>query len=326
MTNHQTAASSFILNLPQLVKILCFCSTFFKLLGDYNHACYLPLSFTCLFLFLPSSRNVLHRSPFPTRSSPSKIPLVSSAASPATYLPSSKPPSLPLAPAACIPPSPNSIYSSIPGVFPVTYCSQVLPGVSNRKAAPLSDALVDHQLAEQSRGASGRQFGWRGVALPSSHTWDFGRLQLQVHVLLECSDAGVHLDAQLVGRHPCSLRFFTTLVRTQSHQTAGVTNFALMRNSQLTHISGLRRRCTSCPSFSRFSWVYRLSNRCLSSPPLFPSEELDPRWGHIQLLPGDKFSSQHCFSHLSSWIVLLSFSRPCDPLSVTMPPQLFVLV
>lgn len=211
--------------------------------------------------------------------------------------------------------------------FPVTYCLQVLPGVSNRKAAPLSDALVDHQLAEQSRGASGRQFGRRGVALPSSHTWDFGRLQLQVHVLLECSDAGVHLDAQLVGRHPCSLGFFTSLVRPQSHQTAGVTNFALMRNSQLTHISGLRWRCTSRPSFSRFSWVYRLSNRCLSSPPLsFPSEELDPRWGHIQLLPADKFSSQHCFSHLSSWIVQLSFSRPCDPLSVAMPPQLFVLV
>lgn len=65
------------------------------------------------------------------------------------------------------------------------------------------------------------------------------------------------------------------------------------------------------------------------SPTLFPSEELGPQWGHIQLLPGDKFSSQHCFfgiSHLSSLTVRLSFTRPCDPLSVTMPPQLFVLV
>lgn len=56
-------------------------------------------------------------------------------ASPATYLPSSKPPSLPLAPAACIPPSPNCIYSSIPGFFlwPIVYRSyQVWATVKRR--------------------------------------------------------------------------------------------------------------------------------------------------------------------------------------------------
>lgn len=82
---------------------------------------------------------------------------------------------------------------------------QGLPGVGYSEAAPLSNALVDHQLAEEARGASGRQFGGRGAPLPSYHTWDLGRLQLQVHVLLECPDTGVHLDAQLVGRHPCRL-------------------------------------------------------------------------------------------------------------------------
>lgn len=65
------------------------------------------------------------------------------------------------------------------------------------EASPLPDALVDHQLAEEARGASGGQFGGRGAPLP--YTWDFGRLQFQVHVLLECTDAGVHLNAQLVG-------------------------------------------------------------------------------------------------------------------------------
>lgn len=78
---------------------------------------------------------------------------------------------------------------------------QGLPGVGYSEAAPLSNALVDHQLAEEAWGASRRQFGGRGAPLPSYHTWDLGRLQLQVHVLLECSDTGVHLNAQLVGRH-----------------------------------------------------------------------------------------------------------------------------
>lgn len=78
--------------------------------------------------------------------------------------------------------------------------------------------------------------------------------------------------------------------------------------------------------FSVFMGLQIIQPVLVLSPTLFPSEELDPRWGHIQLLPGDKFSSQHCFSHLSSWIFQLSFSRPCDPLSETMPPQLFVLV
>lgn len=69
------------------------------------------------------------------------------------------------------------------------------------EASPLSDALVDHHLAKKAWGASGGQFGGRGAPLPSHHTWHFGRLQLQVHVLLERPDARVHLDAQLVGRH-----------------------------------------------------------------------------------------------------------------------------
>lgn len=99
--------------------------------------------------------------------------------------------------------------------------------MSYGEAAPLADALVDHQLSEESRGASGRQLGRGGAALASSHTWDFGRLQLQVHVLLECSDAGVHLHAQLIGRHLCRLQFFASSVQTQPHQTAGVRNFTL---------------------------------------------------------------------------------------------------
>ena len=78
---------------------------------------------------------------------------------------------------------------------------QVLPSVGYSEASPLSDALVDHHLAKKAWGASWGQFGGRGAPLPSHHTWHFGRLQLQVHVLLERPDAGVHLDAQLVGRH-----------------------------------------------------------------------------------------------------------------------------
>lgn len=110
----------------------------------------------------------------------------------------------------------------------MTYGFQVLPGVCYSEAAPLSDALVDHQLSEESRRASGRQLGRSGVALASCYTWDFRRLQLQVHVLLERSDTGVHLDTQLIGRHPCSLQIFASLVQTQSHQTAGVRNFTAM--------------------------------------------------------------------------------------------------
>lgn len=72
--------------------------------------------------------------------------------------------------------------------------SRALPGVSYSEASPLSDALVDHQLAEKTRGASWRQFRGRGAPLSSPHTWDFGRLQLQVHVLLERPDTGVHIN------------------------------------------------------------------------------------------------------------------------------------
>lgn len=184
-----------------------------------------PLFYIPHLHFLPSAPTVLHRflSQFSSRSPP-LIPFVSfSSLSSAPYLSLFKPLSLPLAQHPQSHPVP--VYHVL---FPVTYGLQVLPGVSYGEAAPLSDALVDHQLSEESWGASGRQLGRSGVALPSSHTWDFGRLQLQVHVLLECSDAGVHFDTQLIGRHPCSLQFFASLVQTQSHQTAGIRNFTLM--------------------------------------------------------------------------------------------------
>lgn len=110
--------------------------------------------------------------------------------------------------------------------------------MSDSEAAPLSDALVDHQLSEESRGATGRQLGRGGVALPSSHTWDFGRLQLQVHVLLERADAGVHLHAQLVGRHPCSLGFFAPSVQTHIRQLASETLERCEKASSHTSLDG----------------------------------------------------------------------------------------
>lgn len=81
--------------------------------------------------------------------------------------------------------------------------------MSDGEAPPLPNALVDHHLAEEARRASRGQFGGRGVPLSPHHAWDFGRLQLQVHVLLERPDAGVHLNAQLVGRHRCLTRAVT---------------------------------------------------------------------------------------------------------------------
>lgn len=72
-------------------------------------------------------------------------------------------------------------------------------GVSYSEASPLSDALVDHQLAEESRGASWGKFGGCGAPLSPHPTWHLWGLQLQVHVLLECPDARVHLNTQLVG-------------------------------------------------------------------------------------------------------------------------------
>lgn len=71
--------------------------------------------------------------------------------------------------------------------------------MSYSEASPLSNALVDHQLAEEPRGASRGQLRGRGSPLPSHDTWHLGWLQLQVHVLLERPNARVHLDAQLVG-------------------------------------------------------------------------------------------------------------------------------
>lgn len=95
-------------------------------------------------------------------------------------------------------------------VSPLHYfCSmsprQALPGMSYGEASPLSDALVDHQLAEEARRASRWQFGRRGTPPSSHHTWHLRGLQLQVHVLLECPDAGVHLNTELIGWHPCRL-------------------------------------------------------------------------------------------------------------------------
>lgn len=75
--------------------------------------------------------------------------------------------------------------------------------MSYSEASPLPDALVDHQLAEEARGASRGQLWGCGSPLASHHTGHLGWLQLQVHVLLERPNARVHLHTQLVGWHPC---------------------------------------------------------------------------------------------------------------------------
>lgn len=218
MTHLQTAALSRFLNPVHLVKSLFFHSSFLVALRNVSSTpLHPPLSCIPHPYFLPSfSPNGF--SPSPPLDHPPLAPVCLLQLSLFCTL-SLLILSLPLAPTPPVPPSPSCAYSSS---FPVTYGLQVLPGVRDGEAAPLPDALVDHQLSEKSWGASGRQLGRSGVAPPCSQTWDFGRLQLQVHVLLERSDAGVHLHTQLIGRHPCSLRIFASLVQTQSHQTAGV--------------------------------------------------------------------------------------------------------
>lgn len=81
--------------------------------------------------------------------------------------------------------------------------------------------------------------------------------------------------------------------------------------------------------FSVFMGLRIIRPAVLLSHSLFFRGALSTELSHTQLLPGDKFSSQHRFfriSHLSPLIVQFLFTRPCDPLSVMMPPQLFVLV
>lgn len=92
---------------------------------------------------------------------------------------------------------------------------------------------------------------------------------------------------------------------------------------------GLHCRCPSCPP--SFSWVSGIIRpKVVLSPALFSSEELCPQRGHMQLLPGDRHSSQHCFflSHLSPELcgcpALAHWPVGSSP--VLMPPQLFVLV
>lgn len=89
---------------------------------------------------------------------------------------------------------------SIPSMHhpPPPQLPSALPGVSYSKASPLSDALVDHQLAEEPRGAPWGKFRGRGAPFPSHHTRGLGGFQFQMHVLLECPNAGVHLNTQLV--------------------------------------------------------------------------------------------------------------------------------
>lgn len=63
----------------------------------------------------------------------------------------------------------------------------------------------------------------------------------------------------------------------------------------------------------------------LSPAPFSSGEILSTELSHTQLLPGDKFPSQHCFfpiSHLSPLTVRFSFTLPCDPVSLMVPPQL----
>lgn len=77
-------------------------------------------------------------------------------------------------------------------LFKTPLC-QPLPGMCHRKAPPLPDALVHHELSKQPRGAPGGEFGRRGTPLPSDHTGHSRRLQLQMHVLFERPDARVHV-------------------------------------------------------------------------------------------------------------------------------------
>lgn len=126
--------------------------------------------------------------------------VISSASAIRSHFISSVSSSMPFSPSAnpLSPPSTLTflcVSDALPLCFPCFPSpSRALPGVSYSEASPLSDALVDHQLAEKTRGASWRQFRGRGAPLSSPHTWDFGRLQLQVHVLLERPDTGVHIN------------------------------------------------------------------------------------------------------------------------------------
>lgn len=147
---------------------------------------------SCPSLYFPNHPLIRHLSQslpfsqFPTRSAPIKLnlftlPLSFPCASRLSLLKSSvafiNPSTFSPAPSH-LPFSVSTPVCHLPPLFPVLNDPQpeVLPGMSYSEAAPLPDALVDHQLTEEARGASGGQFGRRGVPLPSYHTWDFGRL------------------------------------------------------------------------------------------------------------------------------------------------------
>lgn len=118
--------------------------------------------------------------------------------------------------------------------------------MSYGEAAPLPNALVDHHLAEEARRASWGQFGGRGVPLPPHHAGDFGRLQLQVHVLLERPDAGVHLNAQLVGRHRCAAGLTRAVTRAVTR--ALLLKFFSLFRIKFSHIGWSRAADSALPS------------------------------------------------------------------------------
>lgn len=65
------------------------------------------------------------------------------------------------------------------------------------ESAPVADALVNHELAEEAWGAAGRYFGGGDALVACTQS---RRLQLQMHVLLKGTNAGVQLrSTQLIG-------------------------------------------------------------------------------------------------------------------------------
>lgn len=67
------------------------------------------------------------------------------------------------------------------------------------ESTPVAAALVDHELAEEARGAAGRYFGGGDALVAGTQS---RRLQLQMHVLLKGTNAGVQFrSTQLIGGH-----------------------------------------------------------------------------------------------------------------------------
>lgn len=104
---------------------------------------------------------------------------------------------------------------------------------------------------------------------------------------------------------PASLSVLSASSGPNSHQTAGVTKlYTDVKKPAHTHPwVAPPLRSLSCFLFSVFMGLQMMRPAVVLSPTPFSSEELlSTELSHTQLLPGDRFPSQHCFfriSHLS---------------------------